>query len=257
MFQKKCANINCNEIMTYKDKYNLAEGIRNNANCKICRKEKLKELYKGGLHRNKTAEEKQKIFNKVTEGRKKYYEDNPQELKNLVQLRKKKRAEVGYEMLSSESNKKKISKGVRNAREKDPSILKRISDSCKKWIKENPKKHLERQLSSKNIYKKHFIVNNIKCQGDSEKAYIEYLTNNNLTLPTKVNKGLKTSLGYYFPDFETKEFYIEIKSSYTYQLLKKDNNKQYLKIVEASKVKPIKLIVIDNRKKILEEKLFN
>lgn len=64
---------------------------------------------------------------------------------------------------------------------------------------------------------KNFIVAGLNCQGTYEKKYIESLVKQNKELPTKV-KSIKTPYGYYTPDFEFKDYYVEIKSLYTFEV---------------------------------------
>lgn len=91
------------------------------------------------------------------------------------------------------------------------------------------------------------IIAGLNCQGKSEQFYIEGLILFNSELPNKP-KGIKTSFGYYFPDFEFEDRFIEIKSPYTYSLLEKENKKQLFKIIETAKtIKPVELIVIDSK----------
>lgn len=135
----------------------------------------------------------------------------------------------------------------------------RRSKIGKEWIKKHPEKHYDIQKKIlENKCKAHDVVHNIKCQGSSEKAYIEYLFNNNIPLPSRCSHGVKTKYGIYFPDFEYENRYIEIKSTYTYSFLKENNNKQYLKIKETSKInKPVHIIVINKNKTILKTEIID
>lgn len=111
-----------------------------------------------------------------------------------------------------------------------------------KYYKSHPDELQELIERRKNPKATFYIVKNIKCQGANEKQYIEMLASKNECLPTKP-KGVLTNYGYYFPDFEFDDRYVEIKSIYTYSILKNENNKQYLKIKEVSKIKPVEIIV--------------
>jgi len=182
----KCSTPNCENLKFYERQRQLDNAIKTNAICQECLNKKLSEKYSnGGFHKNKTEEEKQNIYDKVTKSRIKYYEENPEELQ----------------------------------------------------------KHMDKRA----VYSKIYTVCGLKCQGNAEKNYIEYLFNNKFILPTKP-KGIKTSLGFYFPDFEFEDRFIEIKSDYTYSLLFTTNQKQLEKIKEVSKLKPVEIIIFQKNK---------
>ena len=112
---------------------------------------------------------------------------------------------------------------------------------------------------------KNYIVENLSCQGTFEKGYIETLVKENKMLPIKP-KGIKTSIGYYHPDFEFPNEFIEIKSMFTWEVsqglkLSREgiyNDNQYKKILEVSKtIKPVKVIIFKNSNEVLKEILFN
>ena len=65
---------------------------------------------------------------------------------------------------------------------------------------------------------KFYIINGLECQGTYEKHYIETLILNNLELPKKP-KNILTPYGWYTPDFEFNDKFIEIKSIYTYKMM--------------------------------------
>ncbi len=110
---------------------------------------------------------------------------------------------------------------------------------------------------------KSYIVDNLTCYGTYEKFYIEKLISENKELPKNCN-SINTPFGVYYPDFDDKKKYIEIKSEYTYQVLlgKKENrwsNKidtnQYEKIKWVnSNIKPVQILVIDKRNNRLIKK---
>ena len=92
------------------------------------------------------------------------------------------------------------------------------------------------------------------CSITHEKFYIEYLSLEGKDLPINT-KSIKTDMGYYTPDFEYDDFYVDIKSIFTLKVLlglssysktKKSNPKQLLKMKFISEnIKPVKIILID------------
>jgi hypothetical protein len=72
-----------------------------------------------------------------------------------------------------------------------------------------------------------------------------------------INTGpIKTEFGYYKPDFEYDDFFVDVKSTFTLKVLlglssysknKKSNPKQLLKISE--NIKPIRIILVDIKQK--------
>jgi len=121
--------------------------------------------------------------------------------------------------------------------------LKRRVKTQQKYWEDHPEELQELIDRRKNPKGKFYEIYGLRCQGNCERQYIEQLVKQGKNLPTKT-KPILTTLGFYYPDFEFEDRYIEIKSTYTYELLKKDNNPQYLKIKEvASKIKPVEIIV--------------
>ena len=104
--------------------------------------------------------------------------------------------------------------------------------------------------------KSQFILTIVgKVQGSYELAYLQKLINGGLTLPTKSSK-IQTSYGSYFPDFEYPEKFVEIKSSFTWDVCrgKISNGKgvltdnQYKKIKWTDKnVKPVEVVILDDK----------
>ena len=130
--------------------------------------------------------------------------------------------------------------------------------SFKEYWEEHPEQLDKLVQKRKNPKCKNFEVNGLKCQGTFEKQYILNLVDKNKVLPTKP-KGINTSLGFYFPDFEFEDKFIEIKSTYTYAQLLENKFNQLEKIKEVTKnIKPVEVTVLDNKgKSILFIKIFN
>ena len=85
---------------------------------------------------------------------------------------------------------------------------------------ENIRKHLKninnKGLNLKGGKTKWYEIENIKTQGRWEYAFIFDLVERNKKLP-KRGKPIKTPYGWYTPDFEFEEEFLEIKSSYTFK----------------------------------------
>lgn len=84
-------------------------------------------------------------------------------------------------------------------------------------------------------------------QGKSELEYINSLIKNKEILP-KIPKGIKTPFGTYYPDFEFEDKYIEIKSTFTFDVFngkfEKFKNKQKEKLIWVSKnIKPVNIFI--------------
>ena len=110
---------------------------------------------------------------------------------------------------------------------------------------------------------KSFMIKDLSCSGTYEKFYIEKLISENKELPMKSNP-VNTPFGVYYPDFDYKKTFIEIKSDYTYQILlgnkenrwsNKIDTNQFEKIKWVnSNVKPVQIIVVDKRNNKLIKK---
>jgi hypothetical protein len=94
--------------------------------------------------------------------------------------------------------------------------------------------------SSMNNY---FEVGGIKCQGSSEKMYLERLIKNESELPLKCSKFIDTPYGKRQLDFEYEDRFIEIKSQWTFKFY--ENSDQALKDKWISEnIKLVEVIVI-------------
>ncbi len=102
---------------------------------------------------------------------------------------------------------------------------------------------------------KFYIVNDLECQGTYEKHYIETLMSKNLELPKKP-KNILTPYGWYTPDFEFNDKFIEIKSSYTYKMMigeiknysgKFDDTQHKKAIWVNDNIKPLEIKIINKK----------
>lgn len=208
---------------------------------------------------------------KISESRKKYLQTlSPEDKKKIFKKTSDKNKETYLN--KSEEWKLEWSKICSNtSRERwensdyKEKLKKSLSDS--NWSKrEDAKEIKKRQVDSRiknngGVYHKgpgrceEFEVAGLKCYGSSEKKYIEILIKENLNLPTKPEFSIKTEYGTYTPDFEFEDFYVEVKSTFTYDVLigkksysknKKSNPNQLKKLQWVSlNRKKVKIALID------------
>lgn len=116
----------------------------------------------------------------------------------------------------SEASKKKVKKhGISSGfsnKKHNKNTKQKISESLIKQYEKGNK--IPQQLKSRTF-------NTIygKFLGTYEIAYFKKLLEEKKELPKKCNKGIKTPIGVYFPDFEFKDRFIEIKSEFTYNIM--------------------------------------
>lgn len=93
---------------------------------------------------------------------------------------------------------------------------------------------------------KFFNVAGLRAQGRYELAYILNLINNGLKLPKKA-KTITTPYGFYTPDFEFEDCFVEIKSTYTIKTSKSLGQMKKIKWVDTN-IKKIKIIILTETK---------
>jgi hypothetical protein len=263
MYIRNCPK--CNKELTYKHRSNLNRAIRNSVICRNCSQleQKNNDSY---LERNE----------KISKARKEYFK-NIDEEEHKRQISKFSESIRNTYLNKSDEWKEKWKETCsRTSKEKwsDDNYKERVSNKIKdnNWSKRDDKEEIIQKVINTKINKygrsngfgrcKQFIINDIKCDGTHEMVYIENLVSENKKLP-KNTKSIKTDFGYYTPDFEFDEFYVDIKSTFTLKVLlgfssysknKKSNPKQLLKIKYIDKnVKPIKIIIVDVRQNEIKE----
>ena len=247
----------CNSEITYSGLYFFKRAEKKGSLCKKCAVSKVWEKdevrFKASNSRKKYLSElsdveKIIINEKISDTNKKIYERKSEDEKNE------------WKKLCSETTKE---------RWKDPTFKERLRKklSEKNWSKREDAKEIKQKQVNSRIEKnngiyhngpgrcKEFLVGGLKCYGTAEKKYIEILIENNLDLPKKPTSSIKTKYGAYTPDFEFNNFYIEVKSTFTYDVLrgkssysknKKSNPNQLKKLLYISEnIKPIKICLID------------
>lgn len=120
--------------------------------------------------------------------------------------------------------------------------LKGVKRNYSEEHKNNIRKHLkrlnEKGFENKGGRCKWYEYKGLKVQGRYE-LYFIMTSKLNLTKPTRI----KTPYGFYTPDFEAEDFYIEIKSTYTFKICRKTNQFKKIKWVNDN-IKKVKIKII-------------
>jgi hypothetical protein len=231
--------------------------------CKSCTQKSLKNevwysernkkisLSRKSYLENLSSEDKKSQIEKMANSISEKYSNRSEEWKEEW---KKTCSKTSIEKWSNIDYKKKVSNKIRE----------------NNWSKRSDKEDIINKVISTKILKygslnypgrcSKFLVNGLICDGTHEKYYIESLPIDKL--PMKTN-SIKTDFGYYKPDFEYVNFFVDVKSIFTLRVLlgfssysktKKSNPKQLQKMKFISeKIKPIKIILIDlTQLKLLE-----
>ena len=140
-------------------------------------------------------------------------------------------------------------KGITLTKEQKKNYkYKGTSEKTKEIIREKLLKRIERGEINGSPKCKIYTFNGITVQGRSE---LKWITENFYRVITDKKKAVKTPFGLYFPDFETKTAYIEIKSRYTYERMLDKADKptsQHRKIVYVNKnIKPVKIYIDEGK----------
>lgn len=172
----------------------------------ILKEESKKKISEGNKGRIKSPEEIEKIKNK---------------------LKGSKHSEERVKKFSERIQGNSFAKGKKKTPEQVEKLRK--FNTGRKWTEEQRKKLMCFYENQKFTWGSinNYIVNGIKCQGESEKKYIEYLLENNLPLPKRCNKFIKTPFGLRMPDFEYEDRFVEIKSEWTIKFY--ENSEQEIK----------------------------
>lgn len=267
MYNRNCPL--CNKDLIYKLKSGLLRAERKQTICRNCsqleqkksesyseRNEKISKFRKE-YFKNIDKEEHQRQIDKFSEGIRNTYENKSDDWKEEW---KKTCSRTSKEKWSDPSYKEKVSEKIKNNNwskrsNKEDIIQRGILTKIEKYGKSNG---LGKCIQ--------FLVNGLVCDGTHEKFYIEWLLSEDEDIPVGVN-SIKTDIGFYTPDFEFDEYYVDVKSIFTLKVLlgfssysktKKSNPKQLLKIKYINdNIKPIKIILVDITKNQLVELSIN
>lgn len=112
--------------------------------------------------------------------------------------------------------------------------------------------HKGKKKKKKKSKVKFYVFEKLKCQGKKELRFLKECFRYKKTMPTKA-KRIFTPYGFYTPDFEYPDRYIEIKSLETFKVclglksykgLTKLSDKQFKKIKWVAKnIKPLEFII--------------
>jgi hypothetical protein len=147
-----------------------------------------------------------------------------------------------FKGISSGKGRPSKKKGRRNTL--TPEQSKNLSEGIKIGLEKSDKnkERVEKGIFKGGRCKLYFIDGHI-LQGRYELYY--FLTNKDKILSVP-NKRIKTPFGFYTPDFELKNYFIEIKSTYT--ITTKMFKKQVKKINWTSEnIKKVKILVLDGK----------
>ena len=252
---KNCPD--CNAIMEYSTKGNLDRSIKNKSLCREC------------SSRNKWTQE---IRMKASLYRKIYLSELSSTERIDINSKISEKNKITYKNKSDEWKdewKNKCST-ISSDRWKDPEYKERVcrSMAANNWSNRNDSTEIkEKQVKSRiknnnGLYSrgpgvcKEFIVDGIVCYGTFEKKYIEILISLGNNLPANIKKSIITEYGTYTPDFEFPDFFVEVKSKFTYEVLigiksysrsKKSSPDQMNKIIwTTNNIKPVIIAIIDN-----------
>lgn len=196
----------CRQCQTNKKKFKSKKGIKLSEEH---RKKISKALIgeKNPSYGVKKTDNQKMHLKKILTGRKK----TAQAIENAVQGRKKKCPTWFKDPLAVAQKISVANKG------KGPYFAKTSEEKSLMIKKTQETKRLNPQLI-KGGKAKYYDSKIGKVRGTYELAYINKLVNEKQTLPT-LPKGIKTPFGNYHPDFEFKDYLVEIKSSFTYKVL--------------------------------------
>jgi hypothetical protein len=250
----------CNTALMYSNIGNYKRAIKNNTICRKCSNSiKGKDL---------------SFREKVSTGRKKYFESLSEEEHSLQKAKMSESIKRKYESRSDawKDEWKRTCGAIAKERwasaeykEKMAKILSENNWSRSENAKAIKKKQVITRIKNNGKYLvkgrcKEYTVNDIKCYGKYEKMYIEHLISENMILPKNVEYSIDTEYGTYTPDFEFEDFYVEVKSIFTYDVLLGKNsystNKynpeiqpQLYKMQYISKnIKPVKIALVEKGK---------
>jgi hypothetical protein len=263
MYIRFCPNCNCEIKYTSRGNYNRAN--RADKTCKSCTQQRIKteDWY---IERN----------NKISIGRTEYWNSVSEDEKNAQIKKMANSISEKYQNRSDDWKEEWKKTCSRTSKEKwsDSSYKEKVSEKIKNnnWSKRSDKEDIIKKgiLTKIEKYGKsngfgkcnQFLVNGLICDGTHEKFYIEWLLSRGKDIPVSL-ESIKTDIGYYTPDFEYDEYYIDVKSIFTLKVLlgfssysktKKSNPKQLLKMKYINdNIKPVKIILVDTTENELLE----
>jgi hypothetical protein len=247
----------CNEKITYSSISNFKRSEKKQALCKKCAN---KKKWKDTDSKKKASDSRKKYLSTLSDTKKQVINEKTSKTNKLIYKNK----------TEEEKNRwRKICSVTSMERWKNPDYKESVKKIMieKNWSKREDSKEIKnRQVTTRiknngGTYHKgpgrcqEFEVNGIICYGRCEKKFIEILVESSQDLPTKPGSSIQTEFGSYTPDFEFDDFYVDVKSPFTYGVLlgelsysknRKSNPKQLKKIYWVSdNIKKIKIAIVD------------
>ena len=257
MYIRNCPN--CNKEISYTNNGNLNRAARSNKLCKSCSV--------------KLRNDNQDYLKKISDGRKKYWSELSDDDKEILRLKNSESKKILWEgrddkfknywsELISISSKKRWSneeykdKLIR-AMSEHPWTLNKSDDEIKDIMNKVNLTKYERYgtlFPGGGNKKKITEISGLICESSYEVKYIKSLIASNSKLP-KNGKPILTPYGYYTPDFEFDNEFVEIKCKFTYDVLmgntsfssNKESNPYQLKKIKwvNDNIKAVNIIIID------------
>jgi hypothetical protein len=247
----------CGSVIEYTTNKLLSRAIKSNSLCKKCA---CLKMWESSEIRKKASESRKKYIQNLSDSQKSNIANKISETNKKIYSDKSEVEKKSWKDLCSSNSKKRWEDQDYKDR------LKKIL-SEKNWSKRDDAKEIkEKQVKSRiknngGIYSKgpgrckEFEVSGLKCYGTFEKKYIEILISRGMDVPKKPDSSISTEYGSYTPDFEFKDFYVEVKSPFTYDVLmgrasyskERDSNPDQLKkmIYVSKNVKKIMICIVD------------
>jgi hypothetical protein len=224
-YSKICSS--CGLKQYYSNSSNLIRAIKLNTVCKKC---------------NKMTEETKNLISIANKGKKRTQEQNKKMIAGLKKLWENKTPEE--KKLWSKIVSKTSKDRWENIEYKKTMALS-VKNSWHALSQEERYKRHEASLKGGAGYCKYMEFEGYEIFGNTEKNFLQYIKNKNEQLPIKGKRlGVNTPYGIYFPDFDFGDYYVEIKSEWTYKQYSEPNNKQKIKLEWTNNnIKPVKILV--------------
>lgn len=234
-YTKKCEK--CNKTQSYSGLGNYKRAIKNKTLCRKCR------------NRIPNESRNEKISNAL-KGKPKSKESVEKMKKSLKEMWESKTDE---EMDSWRQTVSKTSKLRWDDDEYRNRVANSVAEHWNSLSEEERNRRFQNQQRGGSGRCKYYKVGDYRVLGLTEKRYIQeqYKINSEMPL-VKKREGINTPYGMTFIDFEYNSFFVEIKSTYTYNILIEEfdsENSQLKKILWVNdNIKPVKILVETERR---------
>ena len=221
MYTRSCPT--CDKEIKYSNKGNLNRAINGEKICKSC-SVKLRNNDKTYLI--KISESRKKYFKELSEEDKETWKSNNSKAQKIVWENKSytdrenhsKNVSIQTAKRWCDSDyKERVIKSMRENSWTKNKTLEEIAEINKRTTTIKYEKYGSLFPRKGNTQKKN-VIKGLVCESLTELKYIESLIDKNIELP-KNTKRIETPFGYYTPDFEYNDRFIEIKCDFTYKVL--------------------------------------